>query len=67
MNNNEKIDIINDHIKSILLHLVALENDIFVNPLGDIEGKLLRSQVLSDFISKKDSLELEKESLTNQV
>jgi hypothetical protein len=67
MNNSEKIDIINDHIKSILLHTVALEADIFANPLGDIEEKPSRSQVLLDFIRKKDSLELEKESLTNQV
>jgi hypothetical protein len=67
MNNSEKIDIINDHIKSILLHTVAIESDIFLNPSGDIEGKPSRSQVLLDFIRKKDYLELEKESLTNQV
>lgn len=64
--NIEKIEIINSHIDSISTHILALENDIAQNPQGDIEGKPLRSDVLLEFVNKKETLELEKQSLTNQ-
>ncbi len=66
MNNNEKIEVLNYRIKSILLHISALENDILINPSADVEGKPLRSQVLLDFVIKKEALETEKKALTNQ-
>lgn len=66
MNNQEKIEIINKYIDSILPHILALENDIFINPYSDIEGKPARQSVLEEFQLKKQALILEKESLTNQ-
>jgi len=66
MNNQEKIEIINKRIDSILPHILALENDIFINPYSDIEGKPSRQSVLEEFQLKKQALILEKESLTNQ-
>lgn len=65
--NIEKIEIINSHIDSISPHILALENDIAQNPQGDIEGKPLRSDVLLEFVNKKEALELEKQALTNQA
>lgn len=65
MNNNEKIEILNKYLESILPHILALQNDIAENPMGDIEGKPLRSQVLLDFIKQKEAIEAEKETLTN--
>jgi len=65
MNNQEKIEIINKHIESILPHILALENDIFTNPYADIEGKPSRSQVLLDFTRKKEVLEAQRQALTN--
>ena len=66
MNNQEKIEIINSHIESILPHILALENDILINPYTDIEGKPLRSQILLDFTIKKEVLEAQRQLLTNQ-
>lgn len=65
MNNNEKIEILNKYLESILPHILALQADISENPMGDIEGKPLRSQVLLDFIKQKEAIEAEKETLTN--
>lgn len=66
MNNQEKIEIINNHIESILPHILALENDILINPYADIESKPLRSQILLDFTRKKEVLEEQRQLLTNQ-
>ena len=66
MNDIDKIEIINNILLSIEPHILALENDIAQNPQADIEGKPPRSNVLLDFISKRQALELEKNSLTNQ-
>jgi hypothetical protein len=67
MNNNEKLEILNKYIESILPHILTLQNDIAENPYGDIEGKPLRNQVLSDFIKQKEALETEARALTNQA
>lgn len=67
MNNNEKLEILNKYIESILPHILTLQNDIAENPYGDIEGKPLRNQVLSDFIKQKEALETEVRALTNQA
>jgi hypothetical protein len=66
MNNIDKIEILNNMLLSLEPHILALENDIAQNPQADIEEKPLRSNVLLDFISKKQALESEKNSLTNQ-
>jgi hypothetical protein len=66
MNNIDKEEILNNMLLSLEPHILALENDIAQNPQADIEGKPLRSNVLLDFISKKQVLESEKNSLTNQ-
>lgn len=66
MNNNEKLEILNKYIESILPHILTLQNDIAANPYGDIEGKPLRSQVLLDFTKQKEAIEAEIQSLTNQ-
>ncbi len=67
MNNNEKLEILNKYIESILPHILTLQNDIAENPYGDIEGKPLRNQVLLDFIKQKEALETEARALTNQA
>lgn len=67
MNNNEKLEILNKYIESILPHILTLQNDIVENPYGDIEGKPLRNQVLLDFIKQKEALETEARALTNQA
>ena len=67
MSNNEKLEILNKYIESILPHILTLQNDIAENPYGDIEGKPLRNQVLLDFIKQKEALETEARALTNQA
>ena len=57
---------LNDRLSSIYAHILALENDIAQNPEADIDQKPSRSSVLLNFISKKEALESEKRSLTNQ-
>jgi hypothetical protein len=66
MNNIDKIEILNNRLLYIEPHILALENDIAQNPQADIDGKPLRSNVLLDFINKKQAIELEKNFLTNQ-
>lgn len=66
MNINEKLEVLNSHISSILPHIYALEKDIAENPLEEVEGKPLRNEILSDFIKRKQALEAEINTLTNQ-
>ena len=53
MNVDEKLEILREQLKSIGLHIEALERNIALDPLGDIEGKTPRSEVLLEFMHKK--------------
>ncbi len=66
MNINEKLEVLNNRINSILPHISALEKDIAENPIAEVDGKPLRNKVLSDFIKKRQALEAEINTLTNQ-
>ena len=62
----EKINIINNRIDNINIHVEILEQDIANNPDADVDGKVSRLNVLNDFYAKKSILLQEKEALTNQ-
>lgn len=59
LNNEEKINIINNMINNINLHISILDQDISLNPDDDVEGKRKRSDVLADLYSRKNALEEE--------
>lgn len=63
----DKINLINNRIENMNIHISVLENDIINNPDSDVEGKINRSQVLEEFKSIKNSLILELDLLTNQI
>lgn len=66
MNIDEKLEILNRRIETILPHIYALEKDILENPLEEIEGKPLRNEVLLNFLNIRQALETEINTLTNQ-
>jgi len=66
MTNEEKLDFINNKIDNLNIHIGVLEADIYSNPDLDVPGKPLRSEILSNLYIKKQALEDEKETLTNQ-
>lgn len=66
INLEEKINIIDNRIDNINIHIEVLEQDIANNPDADIDGKVSRFDVLNDFYAKKSILLQEKETLTNQ-
>lgn len=66
INLEEKINIIDNKIDNINIHIEVLEQDIANNPDADIDGKVSRLDVLNDFYAKKSILLQEKEALTNQ-
>lgn len=63
IDNQEKINIINNIIDNLDIHISILEQDILLNPDLDIEGKPKRSSILQDLYYKKQSLHNEKDSL----
>ena len=63
--NIEKIEIIQNRINMINLHVTALREDILKSPLGDNPEKPTRQSVLDSILSDIDFLELEKLTLTN--
>lgn len=63
----DKINLINNRIENMNIHISVLENDIINNPDSDVEGKINRSQILEEFKSIKNSLILELDLLTNQI
>ena len=63
--NIEKIEIIQNRINMINLHVTALREDILKSPLGDNPEKPTRQSVLDKLLSDIDFLELEKLTLTN--
>jgi hypothetical protein len=66
INNLEKIEIIQNKINTMSFHVIALREDIINSPLGDIPEKPSRQSVLYDILSIINTLEAEKEALTNQ-
>jgi hypothetical protein len=62
----EKIEIIQDKINAMNLHVTALREDISKEPMGDNPEKPTRQSVLNDMISIIDAMEIEKIALTNQ-
>ena len=64
--NIEKIDIIQNRINSMRLHVTALREDILQVPQGDHAEKPTRQYVLDNIIGIIDALEIEKTALTNQ-
>ena len=64
--NIEKIEIIQNRINTMSLHVTALREDISRVPLGDHPEKPARQYVLDDILGIIDALEIEKEALTNQ-
>lgn len=64
--NIEKIDIIQNRINSMTLHVTALREDILQIPQGDHAEKPTRQYVLNDILGIIDALEIEKAALTNQ-
>lgn len=56
MDNLEKIQIINQRIDNINVHINILANDINDHPNEDVEGKPTRQSVLNDFMLKKQAL-----------
>jgi|SanBayMetagenome_1026888.scaffolds.fasta_scaffold00008_39 ribosomal protein S15P/S13E len=62
----EKIDIINNRIDNMNIHIEILERDIASNPNDDVEGKRPRIEVLNDFYLKRSLMLQEREALTNQ-
>jgi hypothetical protein len=66
INNLEKIEMIQNKIKTIEFHVIALREDIVNSPLGDIPEKPSRQSVLDDTLRIINALEAEIEALTNQ-
>ena len=64
--NIEKIDIIQNRINSMRLHVTALREDILQAPQGDNSKKPTRQYVLDNILGIIDALEIEKTALTNQ-
>ena len=64
--NIEKIEIIQNRINSMSLHVTALRKDIFQTPLGDHAEKPTRQSVLDNILSVINDLETTKIALTNQ-
>jgi hypothetical protein len=64
--NIEKIDIIQNRINSMRLHVTALREDILQAPQGDNSEKPTRQYVLDNILGIIDALEIEKTALTNQ-
>jgi hypothetical protein len=65
MNNVNKIDILDERLNNLQVHIDILTKDILINPESDVEGKPMRQTVLNDFISKKEAILAEKNTLTN--
>lgn len=67
IDNTYKIERIEERINLIRPHIVALEDDIYNNPTSDEPSKPSRQSVLNDFLLMLEALNLEKNSLTNDI
>ena len=64
--NIEKIEIIQNRINTMNLHVTALREDISQAPFGDHVEKPTRQSGLDNILGIIDDLEIEKIALTNQ-
>jgi len=64
--NIEKIDILQNRINAMNLHVAALRKDISQAPFGDHAEKPTRQSVLDNILGIIDDLEIKKIALTNQ-
>jgi hypothetical protein len=62
-----KIERIEERLNLLRLHIVALQEDIGSNPTSDDPSKPSRQSVLNDFLLILEALNLEKNSLTNDI
>lgn len=62
----EKLEIIEDRVLNLDIHINILIQDIELNPGLDVAEKPTRSSVLEQFNREKSALIREKELLTNQ-
>jgi hypothetical protein len=67
INNAYKIEMIEERLNLIRLHIAALQEDIKNNPTSDDPRKPSRQSVLNDFLLISEALNLEKNSLTNDI
>ena len=66
ISNQDKIQVIQDRIDALFIHVPALEEDILNNPGNDHPEKRSRQEVLNDILLSIRVLEAEKNTLTNQ-
>lgn len=66
MNLEEKLEIIDNKISNLEIHISILSQDIDLNPGLDVDGKPTRASILEQFNSNKQALVAQKELLTNQ-
>jgi hypothetical protein len=67
INNIYKIQIIDERIGLLNLHVTALQNDIAENPMGDDPDKPTRQSVLDNLFIMIDALETEKNTLSSDI
>ena len=66
LNNQEKIEIINDRILTLQELINITQQHILDNPDGDHPDKESRSSILANYVAKKEALSSELNLLTNQ-
>ena len=64
--NLEKIEIIQNKINTMNLHVIAIREDILQAPYADHAEKPTRQSVLDDILGIINALEIQKTALTNQ-
>ena len=67
IDNMYKIERIEERLSLIRLHIIALQEDIENNPISDDPSKPSRQSVLNDFLLMSEALNLEKNSLNNDI
>lgn len=65
IDNKEKIDIINERINTYIELINITQQYILDYPDGDHPNKRSRSEILSEYIDKKNALQAELDLLTN--
>jgi hypothetical protein len=67
LNNQEKIEILNDRISALQELINITQQYILDYPDGDHPNKRPRSEILSEYIDKKNAMQAELDLLTNQA
>lgn len=65
--NRYKIQIIDERIGLLSLHVYAIQDDIAENPTGDDPNKPTRQSVLENLLLMIDALEIEKNTLSSDI